>query len=224
MFDPVYHDDRLIGHARYTKTHVFFFGTGAADRETLRARFSDYRFAWMRQVHGRAVVEADASVEASADAHVTGALGLALGVVTADCVPVLLASRRKIAGVHAGWRGIEADVIGAALATFAPDDPVIEAAIGPHLSFESFEVGEDVARRLRATAPKHLAGLTRPHADPRKQYVDLFALARAQILAHAPAAHVARFTPDTQTSSAYHSYRRSGAGAGRNLSFVVRLA
>lgn len=123
----------------------------------------------LRQVHGDRVVDAEqlsaggstregnSAVErfVDGDALVSGRVGELLLVRTADCVSVLLAadSGRRVAAVHAGWRGIMAGVVERALAALGTDptarrpDPVarIVAAIGPCLSTRRFEVGPEVS-------------------------------------------------------------------------------
>jgi copper oxidase (laccase) domain-containing protein len=72
-----------------------------------------------RQVHGTQVVTAErAGGSPEADGIVTAIPGVLVGVVTADCVPILMMapSRRVAAAVHAGWRGASAGVVEAALA------------------------------------------------------------------------------------------------------------
>lgn len=83
-----------------------------------------------------------------ADAVVTARPGLAIGVSTADCVPVLLADRNaKIVGAaHAGWRGARAGVLEAtisAMQRLGASCSTITAAIGPAISQAAYEVGED---------------------------------------------------------------------------------
>src|SRR5262245_21421290 len=73
-----------------------------------------------RQVHGTAVVRADGGEElGEADAVLATRPGVAVGVVTADCVPVLVAAGGAVAAVHAGWRGLAAGVIPRALEALA---------------------------------------------------------------------------------------------------------
>src|SRR5436309_14519910 len=73
--------------------------------------------AWVRQVHSaRALPAATPGEQGEGDALFSGDAGLALSVVTADCVPVLLAGPGGLAAVHAGWRGIASRVIDATLA------------------------------------------------------------------------------------------------------------
>jgi hypothetical protein len=85
-----------------------------------------------------------------ADALVTSDPGTVLGVLVADCVPILLydPGAHVIACVHAGWRGTGAGVTGAALAAMAtlgtrPGDVI--AGIGPAIGPDRYQVGEDVA-------------------------------------------------------------------------------
>jgi polyphenol oxidase len=77
--------------------------------------------AWLNQVHGRDVVELDGAMptaERTADGAVTGRQGRVLGVLTADCLPVLFscADGRRIGIAHAGWRGLAAGVLEATFA------------------------------------------------------------------------------------------------------------
>ena len=217
------HEGKTIGHSCRIKNLLFFFGLGDTTEDVIRAHFPRATFAHLKQVHGSHVVEASPTGAPESDAHFTSKSALAPMIVTADCVPILLASNSRVAAVHAGWRGLAADVIGAAAAHF--DDDVTYAAIGPHLSRQSFEVGRDVAEQLRVATPDIISSPVFPHADPNKAYFDLTALARAQIHhAFGDQVRITEFTPDTLTSPEYHSYRRTGAGSGRNLSFVVRNA
>jgi YfiH family protein len=93
-----------------------------------------------------------------ADAIVTGVPGLAIGVSTADCGPLLFADAqaRVIGAAHAGWRGaltgvIEATV--AAMETLGADRSRIAAAIGPMISQPNYEVGDDLVRTFVSADP-----------------------------------------------------------------------
>jgi YfiH family protein len=107
----------------------------------------------LTQVHGIHVVTATepwaVGAGEKADAMVTNRPGLALGIVTADCAPVLFADREgKIVGAaHAGWRGAVAGVLEATIAAMialgaSPES--ITAAVGPCIAQESYEVGPDL--------------------------------------------------------------------------------
>ena len=87
------------------------------------------------------------------DVLVTDGAGIALSVLTADCVPVAVADpgRGRIAVIHAGWRGIVAGVIPAALERFSSGNGLV-AAIGPAIGPDHYEVGDDVASAVSGAA------------------------------------------------------------------------
>ena len=130
-----------------------------------------------RQVHGGEVLRVDAGMDrlavgdAPADGVWTEGPGALLLIRTADCVPVLLASAdgARVAAVHAGWRGLVAGVLPAAVAALAgAGSGALAAAIGPCLSPARFEVGPEVADAFRAAdlgAAVHERPGSRPHVD-----------------------------------------------------------
>jgi len=94
------------------------------------------------------------------DAMVTATPGLALGILTADCAPVLLADpkARVIGAAHAGWKGALAGVLEAALEAMEKLGAVrdrIGAAIGPCISQDNYEVGDDFRSRFLEQGAKH---------------------------------------------------------------------
>jgi YfiH family protein len=104
------------------------------------------------QVHGIAVAGVIApwaeGARPQADALVTSRRGIAIGIVTADCTPVLLADRRAgvIGAAHAGWKGAKAGVIEAVVAAMIQHGARaanIVAAIGPTIAAASYEVGPE---------------------------------------------------------------------------------
>ena len=109
------------------------------------------------QVHGVDVATVDVAWRTGdgprADAMVTDRPGLALGIITADCGPVLLADpiRGVIGAVHAGWRGAVAGVLDATVAAMlrrgARADGIV-AAIGPCIGQSSYEVGPEVRNQV----------------------------------------------------------------------------
>ncbi len=111
------------------------------------------------QVHGAAVAVAETpwpyGAGPRADAMVTDRPGLALGIVTADCTPVLLADLRAgvVGAVHAGWRGAVAGVLEAtveAMVRLGARPGSIAAAIGPCIRQPSYEVGPDLREAVLA--------------------------------------------------------------------------
>jgi YfiH family protein len=196
-----------------------FVGRGpGADREaTLEAIGEDgLEVAWMKQVHGATVREGAPGACGEGDALTTAETGLALAISTADCVPVLLASPRRIAAVHAGWRGLAGRVLGPAIAALG-DPAAIHAWIGPAIGQCCYEVGDEVAAAVVAAATAEVA---RP--GPRgRPLLDLAAAARCQ-LEDAGVGSIELLVSCTQCDPRWWSYRRDGRGAGRNLAFVWR--
>lgn len=95
-----------------------------------------------------------------ADAVVTARRGLAVGVATADCGPILFADRggRAVGAAHAGWKGAIGGVIEATVAAMERCGAVrgdIVAVLGPTISAEAYEVGPEFVERFLAEAPAH---------------------------------------------------------------------
>jgi YfiH family protein len=114
----------------------------------------------LTQVHGADVVTVTqpwaAGAGGRADAMVTNRIGLALGIVTADCAPVLFADRSGavVGAAHAGWRGAVAGVLEATLAAMAALGAVdVVAAVGPCIGLASYEVGADLRDAVLARDP-----------------------------------------------------------------------
>ena len=106
----------------------------------------------VHQEHGTNVLIVQKSsakhAQKKADGLVTNEAGLALGILTADCAPVLLADRKKrvVGAVHAGWRGAKDGVLEEVLLKMeglGARRETIEAVIGPSISKEAYEVGAD---------------------------------------------------------------------------------
>jgi YfiH family protein len=135
----------------------------AANRKRLAATIGldEDRVIWMNQVHGDRVERVDGprdiAVDAT-DALVTTTPRLALAVISADCVPVLMADARAgvVAAVHAGrvgaQRGVVARTVAAMQAAGArPDD--VSVLLGPAVSGPNYEVPEEMAAEVEAALP-----------------------------------------------------------------------
>ncbi len=117
------------------------------------------RIASVYQVHGASVVtigaDHDFNSRPEADAMVTNLPGIALGILTADCVPILFADPTAgvIGAAHAGWKGALAGVIQNtldAMTALGADITNIHAAIGPAIQQRSYEVSDDLRQRFLA--------------------------------------------------------------------------
>jgi YfiH family protein len=177
-----------------------------------------------RQVHGARVVRVHRpELPGEADALVTSTRGLAVGVVTADCAPILLRAPGgvTVAAVHAGWRGAAAGVVEAGVRALSeasgsrPD--AIEAVIGPAIGPCCYQVGREVRDAFEARTGEATAPAWAP--DGERFRLDLRAAVRGLLVASGVSA-VATVGPCTSCSTGLHSYRRDGAAAGRQLSFI----
>jgi YfiH family protein len=181
---------------------------------------------WLKQVHGAAIHDADASPapvhRPSADGIVTRAVGRVCAIQTADCLPVLLTDRSGdvVAAAHAGWRGLAAGVIEAAVAAMRTPPGDIVAWIGPGIGPRVYEVGQEVLDAHRVRDPGAVQWF-RP-VSVGKWLANLRAIA-ARRLERAGVRAVAAAERCTYTEDAvFHSYRRDGARAGRMVSLIWR--
>lgn len=221
MFEQLFDGPRFLGFTLTRGKHFFFFGSRFVTREDLFQLFPQYEFRFLKQIHSRKVVESSvARPLPEADAHFTNQPGVALIAQSADCVPILLASPTHVCAIHAGWRGVAQNIVAAVhetLPLFKPDF----AAIGPHIGQLSFEVGDDVAQTLRAASPSPIPSLTTASVEG-KVFFDLKSLVYKQLRTSFNAAlPIEDCAEDTKTSARFHSFRRDGAKAGRQYSFVV---
>jgi YfiH family protein len=162
-----------------------------------------------------------------ADGVVTSAPGVLVGVVTADCVPVLLRAPETsvVAAVHAGWRGAAAGVVEAGVEELCgvagAATRTIEAAIGPAIGPCCYQVGPDVRAAFERRLGNAAGSVFTPDAGDRLR-LDLRQAVR-RLLEHAGVPAPAVVGPCTCCTPALHSYRRDGARAGRQLSFIGRI-
>lgn len=139
---------------------------------------------WLRQVHGAGVVEATAQARgAEADASFAKTRSAVCAVTIADCLPVLLAAEDASAvGIaHAGWRGLAAGVIEAAVSAIGDRTTRLIAWLGPAIGPLAYEVGAEVRAAFVARDPA-LAAAFSP-ARPGHWRLDLYGAARQRLAA-----------------------------------------
>ncbi len=182
-------------------------------RLTARAcGLADGRLAWMRQVHGVTVRYAGgkkAEPLPEADASFTDVAGLGLGVLVADCAPVLLADpgARIVGAAHAGREGMAAGVVSellSAMSAAGADPARVHAVIGPHICGGCYEVPAEMRARIAGKVPE--SGCVTRKGTPG---IDVGAGVEAQ-LARAGVAAVARDPRCTAETPSLYSYRRDG--------------
>jgi YfiH family protein len=121
------------------------------------------RLLTLHQVHSPTAVVAGEpwrGTPPEADAIVTSTPGVAVGILTADCAPVLFCDpeARVIAAAHAGWRGALSGIVDATIAAMqglGANRGNIVAVIGPAISQKAYEVGADYVERFLAEAPEN---------------------------------------------------------------------
>ncbi len=153
----------------------------AAERvEVLRrTREVDLPVAWLKQVHGADWLEGTAGCVGEADALVTSRPEVALAISTADCVPVVLATPARIAAVHAGWRGIAANIVGKVAETLETATTASWAWLGPSIGPCCYEVGPEVEQRVAAASSRR-GVVTRSSSGQR--HLDLQAAVHHQLV------------------------------------------
>ena len=115
---------------------------------------ADHPAAWLWQVHGKQVIRADAQ-DNEADGVWTDQQRWPCVVLTADCLPVLLARTdgTAVAAVHAGWRGLQAGIIAEGVASIAPNGEPVSAWLGPAICGQCYQVGDEVYRAFTENRP-----------------------------------------------------------------------
>ena len=149
---------------------------------------------WLNQVHGVSVLNLDDSSETvtppTADACWTSTVDRVCAVMTADCLPVLIArpSHHQVAAVHAGWRGLVNGVIEATLDDLlsgAADSGVADdwwVWFGPCIGPDAFEVGPEVRASFLAQNPGSHVGFRAADPDRQTWIADLQALAKQRVV------------------------------------------
>jgi YfiH family protein len=189
----------------------------------------DARIITMKQVHGDHIVEiTDNKIKEAgeADGMLTATREAYLGVLTADCVPVLfVVPRRKVAAVvHAGWRGTMAGLtekmVRLLTTKYGIPPGEIEVALGPAIGPCCYEVREDVAGPLVEKWGE--AARSSIQTRERKKFLDLRKLNRALLERDGvPASRIFSIGPCTSCAADdFFSYRREKKETGRQISFI----
>ncbi len=175
---------------------------------------------WLEQVHGVHVVEhpgpaASRAVQPRADAAVAFEPGRVCVVMTADCLPVVLADRAgtRIGVAHAGWRGLVGGVLEATVAALQAGPEQLVAWLGPAIGPDAFEVGPEVRDAFIARDAANDDAFVRNEAG--RFQADLYRLAR-RALARVGVRQVSGGGRCTRREAAeFFSFRRDGGRTGR---------
>ncbi|CAH0527027.1 peptidoglycan editing factor PgeF [Vibrio hippocampi] len=175
---------------------------------------------WLNQTHSTHVeVLTQSTVQViDADATYTEVPNLVLSVMTADCLPILIAAKdgSAVAAVHAGWRGLADGIVENTLSLFKSE---VQAWIGPAIGADAFEVGDDVKQAFCYSAPELASAFKTHPAHHDKWLADLpriaaYKLNKLGVEAVEFSGHCTYSEPEQ-----FFSYRRDGV-TGRIASFI----
>ena len=175
---------------------------------------------WLNQVHGTTVANADsASCLPQADACIARHRAAVCVVMTADCLPVLLCDTQgSVVGVaHAGWKGLAAGVIEATVKSMDVAPETVMAWLGPAISQDAFEVGDEVCAAFVAVQPQAASAFVAGQGG--KWFADLYTLARLRLNALGITRVYGGGSCTFREREQYYSYRRDGA-TGRMGTFI----
>lgn len=187
---------------------------------------------FMEQVHGHtvAVINEAGQTPPVADAMITNQKGIALCVLTADCVPLLFYAPQEpaVGVIHAGWRGLAQGIIAQTIRQmketygFLPQQLLV--GIGPHISVRHYEVGEEVVTALQDSVPASFRDKVYIRKKESGRYhADLLAVARAQLMAEGvPEENIQCHAVCTyEANELFYSARREGVKSGRFASIIM---
>lgn len=167
------------------------------------------------------------------DALMTDVKEVCIGVSTADCIPLIIYDSEHAAAsvIHAGWRGtvsrIVQHTVKAMVETYGSDVRKLKAVVGPGISLQSFEVGDEVYTQFNEAAfPMEVISCKMPAMNggmQEKWHIDLWACNRLQLLGvgllpkHIQVAGICTY----EHYEDYFSARRLGVNSGRILTAIV---
>ena len=200
----------------------------AANRSALAGLLPpELRIIWLQQVHGTEVVSADrvaAGIAPQADAVWSDQPGAGCAVLTADCLPIVLAAANgsQVAAIHAGWRGLAAGVIEATLAAIPQTSADMLAWFGPAIGPCCYEVGAEVRKAFLTAMGNDADRYFVPGQARGKFHADLYGLAALRL----HRAGIKGITGGDQCTACdahnYFSHRRDGQ-TGRMATLVTLL-
>jgi len=198
---------------------------------------------WLEQVHGcdalyvESTVNGKGSIDVNevdltkevacpvADAVWTDQPGVVLTIMTADCLPVLLASRcgLVVAAIHGGWRGLASGILQKTVAMLPVPAGELVAWMGPAIGPDKFEVGGEVRDVFLGLGSNFSSCFKPSKVDQNKCYADIFAIAK-QCLSEAGVASI--YSDQICTVSderRFFSHRRDNGVSGRMATLIWRI-
>ena len=191
-----------------------------------------------KQVHGNTVLTAtckDAEPQMTergmvitpkfeCDGLISRNVGLIIGVVTADCLPILLYSHDSsvVAAVHAGWRGLASGIVARAVRKMGVDASGVSAYIGTAICQKCFEVGPEVADEFTSSFGQEISKYI-AHGRKDRMHVDLTAIAVHELRSSGVLDVNISQSQDCTCCNPdkYWSHRKHGLQRGNQLTFIA---
>lgn len=154
----------------------------SSNRQLLAHKLGLKSIQWLSQVHGARVInDHDWQPGIEADAITTKTPGFACAVLTADCLPILLANHQgsQVAAIHGGWRSLAAGIIANTVACFDTNDS-LSAYLGPAIGPKAFEVGPEVREQFVALNPLLVSAFTASQ-NPGHYYANIYQIATQEL-------------------------------------------
>ncbi len=192
--------------------------------EYIKSRHNIGMLSLLRQAHGNRVIEVSRdnfseTYLSEGDGLFTGEIGLALGIFTADCFPVLLAGKSNIAALHCGWRSLNSGIIENSIELFVKKgDFPLYAYAGPGICPDCYEIKSDMLDELDGRYDPESAVIREKggvyHLDLRKLVENVLKINKIGN---------SRFAAETTCcSDMFYSHRRDSGITGRMLSVIER--
>ena len=219
------YQETVLGFELRVGNALIFFGKKGCNLAELKQYYPDIEFRTVHQIHSDvSILSTKQTDNIQADAHYTREMSVGLVIKTADCIPLLIhvPTKHMIVAIHAGWRGVENQIILKALSqSNLTNADALSVYLGPHILQKSFEVGADVKDLLVKSACGGSIDLA--YASGEKYYVDLQMIVKLQIQSVAPQANIHFTDVNTYQNEKFNSHRTDQTKL-RNLSFVVQKA
>ena len=170
---------------------------------------------WINQTHSSKCVDASSiKTIVEADASYSSKLGIVCGIMTADCLPVFVSKKdgTMVGIAHAGWRGLVSGVIENLVSSFNADGENLVVHLGPAISKNSFEVGDEVRKLYLDKNENFKRSFS---IKNNKNYLDLYDAARVVLEGFQIKLISGGDRCTFKESSNFFSYRRDGINSGR---------
>ncbi|MBN2689056.1 MAG: peptidoglycan editing factor PgeF [Gammaproteobacteria bacterium] len=176
---------------------------------------------WLKQVHSNRVIDLNKTPKNfEADASFTSKPNVICTAITADCLPILVCSKdgSEVAAIHAGWRGLSNAIIKNALNCMKSDRNNLLAWMGPAISQQYFEVGNDVREQFLAQNQQSVSAFQA--TKQAKWLADIYKIAVLELTRYGVLEIYGGKLCTYSDKEHFYSYRRDGKITGRIASLI----